>query len=165
MPASITLITDWRPIEDWLKIWEGGLGIPGGLIGGIGVGYLVAKRRLADTDNDLSNMLDAAIPGIPVAQAIGRLGNWFNQEIFGGPSDLPWAVEIDPAYRPAEFAESTYVPSGVSLRGDLERPPCRFPDLDRPSWRPQAGYDPASVCGRLRRRSLSHRGHSHGCGH
>jgi len=106
------VITDWRPIEDWIKIWEGGLGIPGGLIGGIGVGYLVARRRLSGTDNDLANILDAAIPGIPVAQAIGRLGNWFNQEIFGGPSDLPWAVEIEPEHRPAEFAnESTFHPA------------------------------------------------------
>ncbi len=106
------VITDWRPIEDWLKIWEGGLGIPGGLIGGIGVGYLVARRRLKGSDNDLPNLIDAAIPGIPVAQAIGRLGNWFNQEIFGGPSDLPWAVEIDEAHRPAEFInEPTFHPA------------------------------------------------------
>ncbi len=76
------LITDWRPMSEWIKIWEGGLGIPGGLIGGIGVGYLVARRRLRGTDHDMANILDAAIPGIPVAQAIGRLGNWFNQEIF-----------------------------------------------------------------------------------
>ena len=106
------VITDWRPIEDWLKIWEGGLGIPGGLIGGIGIGYLVARRRLKGSDNDLPNLIDAAIPGIPVAQAIGRLGNWFNQEIFGGPSDLPWAVEIDEAHRPAEFVnEPTFHPA------------------------------------------------------
>ncbi len=106
------VITDWRPIEDWIKIWEGGLGVPGGLIGGIGVGYLVARRRLQGTDGDLRNMMDAAIPGIPVAQAIGRLGNWFNQEIFGGPTDLPWAVEIDEAHRPAEFAtEPTFHPA------------------------------------------------------
>ena len=106
------VITDWRPIEDWIKIWEGGLGIPGGLIGGIGVGYLVARRRLANSDNDIGNMLDAAIPGIPVAQAIGRLGNWFNQEIFGGPSDLPWAVEIDEAHRPAEYSDvATFHPA------------------------------------------------------
>ena len=100
------VITDWRPASEWIKIWEGGLGIPGGLIGGIGVGYLVARHRLrsADGDGDLRNMLDAAIPGIPIAQAIGRLGNWFNQEIFGGPTDLPWAVEIDEVHRPAEFA-------------------------------------------------------------
>jgi prolipoprotein diacylglyceryl transferase len=106
------VITDWRPIGEWLKIWEGGLGIPGGLIGGIGVGYLVARRRLAGTDNDLGNILDAAIPGIPVAQAIGRLGNWFNQEIFGGPTDLPWAVEIDEVHRPAEYLdEATFHPA------------------------------------------------------
>lgn len=95
------IITDWRPIEDWLKVWEGGLGIPGGLIAGIGVGYLVARRRIAD----LPNALDAVIPAIPVAQAIGRLGNWFNQEIFGGPSNLPWAVEIDQRFRPPEYAD------------------------------------------------------------
>lgn len=106
------VITDWRPIGEWIKIWEGGLGIPGGLIGGIGVGYLVARRRLRSSDGDIRHMLDAAIPGIPVAQAIGRIGNWFNQEIFGGPSDLPWAVEIDEAHRPAEFAnETTFHPA------------------------------------------------------
>ncbi len=101
------LVTDWRPIGEWLKIWNGGLGIPGGLIAGIGVGYLVAKRRGI---TDLPNMLDAAIPGIAVAQAIGRIGNWFNQEIFGGPSDLPWAVEIDNPPAPFE-AERTFHPA------------------------------------------------------
>lgn len=106
------VITDWRPITEWIKIWEGGLGIPGGLIGGIGVGYLVARRRLRGSEGDLRNMLDAAIPGIPVAQAIGRFGNWFNQEIFGGPTDLPWAVEIDEAHRPAQYAsEPTFHPA------------------------------------------------------
>lgn len=102
------VITDWRPIEDWLKIWEGGLGIPGGLIAGIGVGVWAARRR----GMDLGQAVDALIPGIPVAQAIGRLGNWFNQEIFGGPSDLPWAVEIDPEHRPAEYADqATFHPA------------------------------------------------------
>jgi prolipoprotein diacylglyceryl transferase len=102
------VITDWRPIEDWLKIWEGGLGIPGGLIAGVGVGVWAARRR----NMDLGNAIDALIPGIPVAQAVGRLGNWFNQEIFGGPSDLPWAVEIDPQHRPAEYADqATFHPA------------------------------------------------------
>ncbi|MEL6982919.1 MAG: prolipoprotein diacylglyceryl transferase [Actinomycetota bacterium] len=102
------VITDWRPIEDWLKIWEGGLGIPGGLIAGVGVGLWAARRR----NMDIGHGIDALIPGIPVAQAIGRLGNWFNQEIFGGPSDLPWAVEIDPQHRPAEFADqATFHPA------------------------------------------------------
>ncbi len=102
------VITDWRPIEDWLKVWEGGLGIPGGLIAGIGVGVWAARRR----GIDLLEATDAVIPGIPVAQAIGRFGNWFNQEIFGGPTDLPWAVEIDEQHRPVEYADqATFHPA------------------------------------------------------
>jgi prolipoprotein diacylglyceryl transferase len=102
------VITDWRPIGEWLKVWEGGLGIPGGLVAGILVGVWAARRR----GMELGNAVDAVIPGIPVAQAIGRIGNWFNQEIFGGPSDLPWAVEIDPEHRPAEFADqATFHPA------------------------------------------------------
>ncbi len=102
------VITDWRPIGEWYKVWEGGLGIPGGLIAGIGVGVWVARRR----GMNVGEAIDAIIPGIPVAQAIGRLGNWFNQEIVGGPSDLPWAVEIDPEHRPAGFAdEATFHPA------------------------------------------------------
>lgn len=102
------VITDWRPITEWLKVWEGGLGIPGGLILGTLVGYWAAKRR----GLDIGNVIDAVIPGIPVAQAIGRLGNWFNQEIFGRPTDVPWAVEIDERHRPAEFADqATFHPA------------------------------------------------------
>ncbi len=96
------VITDWRPIDSWLKVWEGGLGIPGGLVAGVSVGYWAARRR----NLDLGNVIDAVVPAIPVAQAIGRLGNWFNQEIYGRPTDLPWAVEIDPEHRPVEFADS-----------------------------------------------------------
>lgn len=106
------VVTDWRtyftdegsldPI-DALLIWKGGLGIPGGLALGIFVGVVVARRR----GMDVASAADAIIPGIPVAQAIGRLGNWFNQEIFGKPSDLPWALEVDERFRPAEFADSS----------------------------------------------------------
>ncbi len=89
------VLTDWTSYQgrwvDTLKVWEGGLGIPGGLMVGVGVGVLVARSRGLSTQG----LLDATIPGIPVAQAIGRVGNWFNQEIYGRPSDLPWAVEID----------------------------------------------------------------------
>lgn len=102
------VITDWRPIGEWIKVWEGGLGIPGGLIVGTLAGYWAAKRR----GLDIGNVIDAVIPGIPIAQAIGRLGNWFNQEIFGRPTDVPWAVEIDERYRPEEFAsEPTFHPA------------------------------------------------------
>lgn len=87
--------TDWKKYQGrWLdafKIWEGGLGIPGGLVLGVAVGVWYARSQ----GWSVTGLLDACIPGIPVAQAIGRLGNWFNQEIYGRPSDLPWAVEID----------------------------------------------------------------------
>ena len=106
------VLTDWRDYRgrwfDALQIWEGGLGIPGGLIAGVLVGVWVARRQGVD----LPAVLDAVIPGIPVAQAIGRLGNWFNQELFGAPTDLPWRLEIDPANRPAGFAqEATFHPT------------------------------------------------------
>jgi prolipoprotein diacylglyceryl transferase len=102
------VITDWKMYTDSpldaFAIWNGGLGIPGGLVLGVSAGVWQARRR-GITGDRLWDVIDAVIPGIPVAQAIGRVGNWFNQEIFGGPSDLPWALEVDPRYRPAEFAE------------------------------------------------------------
>jgi len=88
------VLTDWRFDEGWaepFKIWEGGLGIPGGMAAGILTGLWVIRRN----GWDWRNLLDSIVPGLPLAQAIGRWGNWFNQELFGGPSDLPWAVEID----------------------------------------------------------------------
>ena len=90
------VLTDWRFDEGWaepFKIWEGGLGIPGGIAAGVLVGLWVIRRNRWDRPG----LLDAIVPGLPLAQAIGRGGNWFNQELFGGPSDLPWAVEIDPS--------------------------------------------------------------------
>ncbi|MEM9520445.1 MAG: prolipoprotein diacylglyceryl transferase [Actinomycetota bacterium] len=88
------VLTDWRFDEGWaepFKIWEGGLGIPGGMAAGVLAGLWVIRRN----GWDRPGLLDAVVPGLPLAQAIGRWGNWFNQELFGGPSDLPWAVEID----------------------------------------------------------------------
>jgi prolipoprotein diacylglyceryl transferase len=100
------VITDWRSFEgrwgDAVKIWEGGLGIPGGLLAGTIVGLWAAHRRGLPT----GYALDIAAPALPLAQAIGRLGNWFNQELFGKPSTLPWAVKIDERYRPLEYASS-----------------------------------------------------------
>lgn len=95
------IINDWRPWQEWLQIWKGGLGIGGGLVGGILVGYLVAKRR----GLNVPELMDALIPAIPIGQAIGRFGNWFNQENFGQPTDSAWALEIDPEHRPAGFGE------------------------------------------------------------
>jgi prolipoprotein diacylglyceryl transferase len=106
------VITDWKRFQgDWwsvFAIWKGGLGVPGGILAGTLVGLYVARRRGVN----LADGLDAAVPGVPLAQAIGRLGNWFNQELFGRPSDLPWALEIDPEHRPTRFAdEATFHPT------------------------------------------------------
>ena len=84
-------------------VWRGGLGIPGGLAGGVLVGLFVAHRR----GIDLRVMLDIAAPAIALAQAIGRWGNWWNQELFGGPTTLPWALEIDNAHLPAGYPPGT----------------------------------------------------------
>ncbi len=95
------IINDWRPWHEWIEIWNGGLGIGGGLIGGVLAGYLVAKRR----GLDVKEFIDAVMPTIPIGQAFGRVGNWFNQENFGRPTDLPWSLEIDADHRPSGFAE------------------------------------------------------------
>jgi prolipoprotein diacylglyceryl transferase len=101
------VITDHQRFEGrWLHafaVWEGGLGIPGGLIAGVLTGAYVAHRR----GLPVAQLLDVVAPALPVAQAIGRLGNWFNQELFGRPTDLPWGLEIDPAHRPAGYLNVT----------------------------------------------------------
>ena len=86
-----------------LYIWKGGLGIPGGLLAGVLVGVIVAQRR----DLPTARLLDVVAPAVLVAQAIGRLGNWFNQELYGRPTDLPWGLGIDADHRPARFADAT----------------------------------------------------------
>ncbi len=87
--------TDWdrfaNNYADIPKLWEGGLGIPGGLLLGIPVGLYMAKER----GIPISTAATCAAPAIPLAQAIGRWGNYFNQELYGRPTDLPWALEID----------------------------------------------------------------------
>ena len=82
-------------------IWEGGLAIYGGLFfGALTVIYLMNKRG-----GDAFAFGDAAAIGVPLAQAIGRWGNYFNQELFGTPSELPWAIVIDPAHRPDGYEQ------------------------------------------------------------
>jgi prolipoprotein diacylglyceryl transferase len=88
---------------DALKIWEGGLGVWGAIAFGLLGGYLVARRRRIA----FPAVLDAIAPAILVAQAIGRLGNWFNQELFGRPTTLPWGLEIAPQYRPEGYGQVT----------------------------------------------------------
>ncbi len=83
-------------------IWDGGLGIWGGIAGGVIVGLWVIRRRLSHAD--LLRFMDAAAPGLLVAQAIGRIGNYFNQELFGAPTKLFFGLKISPAHRPPGYA-------------------------------------------------------------
>jgi len=97
----LSQITDrgfWR----LFAIWEGGLALYGGLTAGVIVGVWLVRRN----HGNVPMILDAAAIGIPLAQGIGRWGNYFNQELFGTPSDLPWAVEIAERFRPAEYINS-----------------------------------------------------------
>lgn len=93
---------------DALKIWDGGLGIWGGVLLGAVVGALVARRHHAD----VRTLLDCVAPALPLAQAIGRWGNWFNQELFGRPTSLPWGLRISLSHRPAGYEQySTFHPT------------------------------------------------------
>jgi len=93
---------------DVLAVWEGGLGIPGGIAGGVIVGAVVAHRR----GLPIPALLDTVAPALPLAQAIGRWGNWFNQELFGGPTTLPWALRVDPSQRPDGYEQfATFHPT------------------------------------------------------
>ena len=99
------LITSWDEVRHtgWgpCAVWKGGLGIWGGIALGVAVGLWRVKRNGAD----VAAFMDAGAPALLVAQSIGRVGNWFNQELFGRPTDLPWGLEIDPEHRPARYAD------------------------------------------------------------
>ncbi|MEW6636379.1 MAG: prolipoprotein diacylglyceryl transferase [Actinomycetota bacterium] len=101
------VITDYHlyaddPFPGVFAVWNGGLGIYGAVAGGF-LGVLLFSWFQGI--NPLT-FADAAAPGLVLAQAIGRWGNYFNQELFGRPTDLPWGIRIDPENRPAEFAEA-----------------------------------------------------------
>jgi prolipoprotein diacylglyceryl transferase len=96
----------WGPFA----IWKGGLGIWGGIAAGVAGGLFILNRRLSRPE--IRRFMDAAAPGLLVAQAIGRIGNYFNQELFGKPSTLPWALKIDPAHRPPGYERyATFQPT------------------------------------------------------
>lgn len=110
------VVTDWQlyfgpggsGVIGALRIWDGGLGIWGAVSLGA-LGAWIGARRLGVA---LPPIGDAIAPGIALAQAIGRWGNWFNQELFGAPTTLPWALQIDPQHRPAGYAEfATFHPT------------------------------------------------------
>ena len=105
-------ITSWNQVPNkwWgpFAVWQGGLGVWGGILLGCLVGSWIVRRSGAS----VRLMLDAVAPGLLLAQGIGRIGNWWNQELFGKPTDLPWALKIDAAHRPFQyFDRATYHPT------------------------------------------------------
>jgi prolipoprotein diacylglyceryl transferase len=89
-------VTSWDQVPDpkWqgvFEVWKGGLGIWGGILFGTVAGVIVVRRA------GVSGVafMDAAAPGLLLAQGIGRIGNWWNQELYGKPTDLPWGLKID----------------------------------------------------------------------
>lgn len=100
------VITSWNEVPDtwWgpFAVWKGGLGVWGGILFGCLAGAFVIHR--AGESKRL--FADAIAPGLLLAQGIGRFGNWFNQELYGRPTDLPWGLEIDAAHRPERYATS-----------------------------------------------------------
>src|SRR5699024_9378347 len=86
-----------------LYFWEGGLGIWGAVALGA-LGAWLATRKLGVK---FAPIADTIAPALLVAQAIGPLGNWFNQALSGGPTDLPWGLQIDDAHLPAGFESGT----------------------------------------------------------
>jgi prolipoprotein diacylglyceryl transferase len=106
------LATSWNevPAHWWgpLAVWRGGLGIWGGIAAGTLAGLVVLRRR----GIAIAPFLDAAAPALLVAQAIGRIGNYFNQELFGAPTSLPWGLSIDQTHRPPGYqAFATFHPT------------------------------------------------------
>ena len=98
------VITSWDEVPDewWgvFAVWKGGLGVWGGVAAGVVTGAIIAKRDGAN----VPLLADCVAPGILLAQGIGRFGNYFNQELFGTPTTLPWGLEIDPEHRPEAYA-------------------------------------------------------------
>lgn len=108
-PASMTavgLTTQFyltHPL-DALAIWRGGLGIPGAVIGGLVALYLFTRKRKLS----FAIWVDIVAPALALGQAIGRWGNFVNQELYGMPTNLPWAIYIAPENRLPEFRDQAY---------------------------------------------------------
>ena len=105
-------VTSWNEVPDhwWgpFAVWQGGLGVWGGILFGVLAGAWIVHR----SHQSVRLFMDAVAPGLLLAQGIGRIGNWFNQELFGKPTDLPWGLEIDPQHRPpGYFDHATFHPT------------------------------------------------------
>ena len=106
-------VTSWNEVPDpkWkgvFEVWKGGLGVWGGILFGSIAGAIVVKR----SGRSVTEFMDVVAPGLFVAQGIGRLGNWWNQELYGKPTDLPWGLKIDVQHRVAGYeGSSTFHPT------------------------------------------------------
>jgi phosphatidylglycerol---prolipoprotein diacylglyceryl transferase len=106
-------ITSWsevKAIDAWwapFAVWKGGLGVWGGILFGVLAGAWIVHR----SGNSIRLFMDAVAPGLLLAQGIGRWGNWFNQELFGKPTSLPWGLEIDEAHRGSYIQYTTFHPT------------------------------------------------------
>ncbi len=106
-------VTSWNEVPDpkWkgvFEVWKGGLGVWGGVLFGAIAGAIVVKR----SGRSVREFADAVAPGLLLAQGIGRIGNWFNQELYGKPTDRPWGLEIDAQHRVSGYeAHSTFQPT------------------------------------------------------
>ena len=106
-------VTSWNevPSPKWqgiFEVWKGGLGIWGGILFGALAGAVIVRRA----GFSVPVFLDVAAPGLLLAQAIGRIGNWWNQELYGKPTKLPWALKIDADHRPIQyFDRATFHPT------------------------------------------------------
>lgn len=89
---------------DAINIRNGGLGIPGAVMGGALALWFYSRSK----KTSFAMWTDIVAPGLALAQAIGRWGNFFNQELYGGPTNLPWAIFIEPAYRLPEYINQAY---------------------------------------------------------
>jgi phosphatidylglycerol:prolipoprotein diacylglycerol transferase len=107
--VALGITTGWyltHPL-DMISTWNGGLGIPGAVIGGVIALYWFCQRRRVS----FLNWVDIGAPGLALGQAIGRWGNFVNQELYGAPTTLPWAIHIDPAHRLPQYQYAgTYHP-------------------------------------------------------
>jgi phosphatidylglycerol:prolipoprotein diacylglycerol transferase len=105
-PPSSGITAAWyltHPL-DALAVWKGGLGIPGAVIGGMVVLYFYTRRHKLN----FAKWADICAPSIALGQAIGRWGNFFNQELYGAPTDLPWKLHIDVEHRLGGYTEVEY---------------------------------------------------------
>jgi prolipoprotein diacylglyceryl transferase len=106
-------ITSWsevKAIDAWwapFAVWKGGLGVWGGILFGVLAGAWIVHR----SGNSVRLFMDAVAPGLLLAQGIGRWGNWFNQELYGKPTSLPWGLQIDEAHRGAYIQYTTFHPT------------------------------------------------------